>query len=159
MDVETEELKYPKVCSSLWPRLGVGATRTAPCEPVLQVEPAKTFIPFYCPLILLECKLVNYLSGCWQQNPKHLFPEKSHFFKNKSGHLSFSRNSREVPETVGNILRVQVAPSKKNSWGWDGVWATWWVWQEGSHVEEGQAVSSLRDEVNLSVSVRPQCDS
>lgn len=114
VDLETEHLKYPKVCS-LWPRFQTGAARTALSMRVLHAEPAKTSIPFYCPVILLERKLVNYLSGCWQQNPQLLFAEKSHLKKNKtkSGHLSFSRNSKEVPETVGNILRVQVAPVKQ----------------------------------------------
>lgn len=82
VDLETEHFKYPKVCS-MWPRLRPGAARTALGKRVLRAEPAKTSMSFHRPLMLLERKLVNYLSGCWQQNPQLLFPEKSHFLKKK----------------------------------------------------------------------------
>jgi len=44
--------------------------------------------------------------------PKASISREESLKKKMSGHSSFSRNRQEVPETFGNILKVQVAPSK-----------------------------------------------
>lgn len=77
---------------------------------------SKDFHPFSLPSDALRtqaCKLSIWLLAA--KPTASISREESLFLKkkNKSGHLSFSRNSREVPETVGNILRVQVAPVKQ----------------------------------------------